>query len=361
MALDPSKNMYLCTKFIRTMNILSKSSWIFKSLYLGGVFVDMFPDGITWRSRDKRKQLVLHALAPFALLCGMLIKCYGVLCNWVWDRRPYRYKLAVVAIAKNESEYIEEWLAFLKVIGVDCVFLFDNDSTDDMKSRIQTYIQRGFVVYNTIHGINKQRETYTKALKMYGSQCRYMAFIDCDEFLLPTNPTDSVVSLIDQAFAKDRNAGGIGVNWAIYGSSGHKTKTPGLVMERFTYRCKTDFERNVHIKSIIKPACVRLYNHPHYPDYRKGFYGINFESEIIGKWYNYITEYPSLRINHYYTKSKEEWDKRRSLGKADFGKNDSPYVTDDYFIRCDHNDVKDELALHYVGAVKTIMKKYKQN
>ena len=36
MALDPSKNMYLCTKFVRTMNILSKSSIIFKSLYLGG-------------------------------------------------------------------------------------------------------------------------------------------------------------------------------------------------------------------------------------------------------------------------------------------------------------------------------------
>jgi len=340
------------------MNILSKSSIIFKSLYLGGVFVDLFPDGVTWRSRDRRKQLFLRGLAPFALLYGMLIKCYGILCNWLMDRRSYRYKLAVVAIAKNESEYIEEWLAFLKVIGVDCVFLFDNDSTDGMKSRIQTYIQRGFVVYNTISGINKQREAYTKALKMYGSQCRYMAFIDCDEFLLPTNPTDSVVSLIDQAFAKDRNAGGIGVNWAVYGSSGHKTKTPGLVMERFTYRCKTDFIGNRHIKSIIKPACVTTYDHPHYPIYRRWTYGINLKGEIIGSWYNPITDYPGLRINHYYTKSWEEWHKRRSLGRAD-GKNDELiFKTDTVFVENDHNDVKDELALHFVDDVKKIMVEY---
>lgn len=49
-------------------------------------------------------------------------------------------KLAVVAIAKNESEYIAEWVAYHKAVGVERIFLFDNDSTDGMKNCIQQFI-----------------------------------------------------------------------------------------------------------------------------------------------------------------------------------------------------------------------------
>lgn len=343
---------------------LAKSSWIFKSLYFSRVLIDLVPNGITWRSRKRSKRIILQIMSPVALLIGAGIKCYGYLCNLYRDRHSFRHKLGVVAIAKNESDYIEEWVAFQKVIGVDCIYIYDNDSTDGMKDYIQKYIDDGYVIYNTISGKCRQYDAYNDALKRYGTLCKYMAFIDCDEFLIPANPSDGIKNIIDQTFKKDRNAGGIGVNWAVYGSSGHKFKTPGLVIERFTFRCKTDFIDNKHIKSIVKPACVKVYKHPHFPIYRVGTYGINFESEIIESWYNPINEFPALRINHYFTKSKEEWDKRRGLGKSIYSKTESPFRMIEEFYNSDQNDVKDEIALTYLDSVKKTMLAYhykKQN
>ena len=281
---------------------------------------------------------------------------YGVVSNFFRDKRRYQYQLAVVVIAKNESEYIEEWIAFQKVIGVDCVFLYDNDSTDNMKDRIQRYIDEGFVIYNTITGTCMQLDAYNDALKRYGGLCRYLAFVDCDEFLLPSNPAEHVPELIDHAFKKDRSAGGLCINWAMYGSSGHKTKTPGLVMERFVYRSQTDFEGKDHIKSVVRPACVHSYIHPHYPQYRTGYYGVNFSGDIVPTWKNSIKEYPSCRLNHYFTKSEEEWDVRRSAGRADVKVDDAQFRrSKDQFWKYDKNDVKDELALHFVEKVKAII------
>lgn len=333
-------------------------SLIYKSLFLVGVLKDVFPYGVTWRSRNRNKRVILRIISPIAFLIGACIKCYGYLCNLYRNRHTFRYKLCVVVIAKNESAYIEEWVAFQKVIGVDRIFMYDNDSTDGMKNYIQKYIDDGYIIYNTISGKCRQYDAYNDALKRYGPLCKYMAFIDCDEFLIPAKPEDSVIDIIEQTFKKDRNAGGIGVNWAIYGSSGHKTKTQGLVIERFTFRCKTDFIDNRHIKSIVKPTCVKAYKHCHYPIYRLGTYGINLDGDIIGTWYNYVKEFPAIRINHYFTKSKEEWDVRRGMGKCIYPKTESPFRMDDEFYKSDQNDVKDEIALKYVDSVKTTMLTY---
>jgi len=328
---------------------------IFKALYLGGILKDMCPDGIALRSRNKYKRIILFCFAPLALIWGLLIKCYGVIDCLRKDCHHKKYKFAVVLIAKNESEYIEEWLAFHKIIGVDCVFLYDNDSTDNMKDVIQPYIDKGFVVYNAYPGKCKQLEVYNDALKRYGSLCHYLAFIDCDEFIMPADHNRNVIDMIDEAFRKDMNAGGLGINWAIFGSSGHKTKTPGLVMERFLYRSNADFSPNSIIKSIVKPSMVKRFSHPHYPKYTLGHYGINMNGEIIGLYYNYIEDFPSLKLNHYYTKSKEEWDKRRSFGKVYYQKDEPPIVSDDYYYRCDLNDIKDDNALFYCEKVKEMI------
>ena len=56
--------------------------------------------------------------------------------------RNIKDKLAIVAIAKNESDYIREWVAYHKVIGVERIYLYDNDSTDGTKEEIQAETRR---------------------------------------------------------------------------------------------------------------------------------------------------------------------------------------------------------------------------
>lgn len=60
--------------------------------------------------------------------------------------------LAIVAICKNEGEYILEWLAFHKLIGVNHVILYDNDSSDDMINLVQSHFSKDFVTILPIHG-----------------------------------------------------------------------------------------------------------------------------------------------------------------------------------------------------------------
>ena len=265
-----------------------------------------------------------------------------------------KYCLTIVVLAKNESAYISEWLAFHKLQGVEKVFLYDNESTDNMRDVLQPYIAAGYVEYNVINGKYKQFEAYNDAIRRYGHLAKYMAFIDCDEFMMPVNSDKSLLEIIEYAFLKDENAGGLGINWCIYGSSGHETKPErGLVIENFTHHSYVDYERNYTIKSIVKPCCVKIFSHPHYPMFRPGFYNIDFQGKFIPFWRNEITEYDGIRLNHYYCKSKEEYAKRISLGRADI-----PSIRSDYFYKDDRNEVLDEVMLKYSSDVKKVMATY---
>lgn len=268
------------------------------------------------------------------------------------SEKNYIYETAVVAIAKNESEYIREWVAFHKVIGVQKIYLYDNDSSDDMCAQIHDFITQGYVTLNTIHGTRRQYDAYNNALSKYGKDCRYMIFIDCDEFILPVHKGENITEIISNAFAMNKNTGGIVVNWCMYGSSGYESKPDGLLTERFVWRAETVGGRgNKCIKSIVRPECVRRYSHPHFPLYHFGFCGFNLQGKAVSGAFNSIEEYVGLRINHYFTKSKEQWIKRRALGTAD----GAEYRNIEEFLMHDNNDIYDDSASEYTNEVTKIM------
>lgn len=276
----------------------------------------------------------------------------GKLRSIISDLSPKEATLAIVAIAKNESDYIREWVAFHKAVGVDNIILFDNDSTDNMKEKIDPFIQQGYVFYHTINGKAQQLNAYNEALRRYTYKFRYMAFIDCDEYLFPVNKNDNIVTVIKKAFSQDKNAGGIGVNWAMYGSSGHETKPQGLCIENFVWRAKTPGGKGVNvIKTICKPDLVVQFNHTHYPVYKWGNYCISIDGKRIPQWRNEITDYTGLRINHYFTKSKEQWIIRRQMGTSDGSSN----RTLEEFYNHNNNDIKDPSALYYREQVLSIL------
>lgn len=322
----------------------------------------LFVSGLLRQENRKavlRKRAYLCVLLfPYFLFLLMRAYCNlrkSRLYNRKMEGIAYKFNLTIVAIAKNEAAYISEWLAFHKLQGVEKVFLYDNESTDNMRDVLQPYIAAGYVEYNVINGKYKQFEAYNDAIRRYGHLAKYMAFIDCDEFMMPVNSDKSLLEIIEYAFLKDENAGGLGINWCIYGSSGHETKPErGLVIENFTHHSYVDYERNYTIKSIVKPCCVKIFSHPHYPMFRPGFYNIDFQGKFIPFWRNEITEYDGIRLNHYYCKSKEEYAKRISLGKAD----SLHILSMDNFIKDDRNEVLDDSMLVYANDVKKVMAIY---
>lgn len=82
------------------------------------------------------------------------------------------------------------------------------------------------VTYSVFYGKGKQLSAYNDAIKKYNKQTKYMAFIDLDEFILPHNQT-RIGNVVDDIISKDQNAGGITLNWRMFGSSGHLEKPKG--------------------------------------------------------------------------------------------------------------------------------------
>ena len=58
-----------------------------------------------------------------------------------------------------------------------------------------------------------------------------------------------------------------------------------------------------------------------------------------------------IRVNHYFTKSEEEWTERRKIGKAD-KKDEKDIRTIDEFYRHDNNDIFDDSMSAFAAAIE---------
>lgn len=71
-----------------------------------------------------------------------------------------------------------------------------------MKQILDPYIQSGQVVYTYFPGKARHLDAFNDAIAKYKMKTKYMAFIDVDEFLLPENKGDDLVTLIEKIMKK---------------------------------------------------------------------------------------------------------------------------------------------------------------
>ena len=126
----------------------------------------------------------------------------------------------------------------------------------------------------------------------------------------------SLYTFIDEFMTSHPEAGGIGVNWCIFGSNGHITKPEGGVLENYTRRSEDDFPNNKHIKTICDPMKVLAVHHVHYPFYRRGFLNLDENGRTITGPFTETVSFSKIRINHYFGKSLEEFKAKRARGRA---------------------------------------------
>ena len=72
-------------------------------------------------------------------------------------------RAAVCAIAKDESMYIEEWIAYYQLLGFDEILIYSNDSSDRSHSILDALQAQGFVVHMdwpSVPGVSPQISAY---------------------------------------------------------------------------------------------------------------------------------------------------------------------------------------------------------
>ena len=237
------------------------------------------------------------------------------------DKRCKDY-YSVAVIVKNEARYLREFILFYQATGADRIYLYDNDSTDDIIKVLTPFLEAGFVVYRHWPGRSVQTAAYRDAIRRAKKRTKWLALIDIDEFLF--SPKGSMPS---QLSAYEEHPG-VGVNWVIFGPNGHDRRPDGLVMENYTSTINDyDADYNCHIKSIVQPGKVFTINNTHYAYYKNGGFAVSETGERIdnasahlyaqGRAFTSHNHRDIFRINHYITKSLEDLEAKCLRGYAD--------------------------------------------
>lgn len=273
------------------------------------------------------------------------------------------YYLIAAAVTKNEGPYLAEWINFHLLQGVEHFYIFDNESEDNTQEVLIPYSYELSKANGCIEDSELTKEdfpvtyiyfprnppqsfAYNWAIENLKSKAHWCMFLDIDEMLF--SPTNKKVSEVIRDEYDRPHISGITPRWYLFGSNGKSNYEDKPVTERFTKRNTTV---DKHCKSIMRLSdTVSMANDPH------SFIAINDivneRLEVMPEHYAIIENQPAdiLRINHYVTKSKEEYKKRRStLPDANSGLMKDWKIM---FEAHDRNEVECDLILKNIKALK---------
>lgn len=236
-------------------------------------------------------------------------------------RKKYKYDICICSTFKNEAKFLEEWIEYHLVVGVDRFYLYNNNSEDNYIDVLAPYIERGIVTLIEWPYNHAQMEAYQDCYSKCKDEANWLVFIDLDEFVCPLN-TDSLRSWL----VSMRKYPGIAIYWRQFGSSGKLIHDSNkLVIEQYNQCwekfsiytkmiCNMDFPiyefENPHvICSTIFGFKIRPVN-----QFRKLVsLGINRASNVNN---------PTIQINHYWGKAYDCFVKNKVNRSDAYHKND---------------------------------------
>ena len=227
-------------------------------------------------------------------------------------------KVCLCCIAKNENKYIRDYVDYYMKLGFSHISIIDNNDKDGEKFEdvINDYIESGYVSIINARGFKRHQCTAYKVFyDRNHNEYDYIAYFDCDEYLV-LKEDKSIQEYLRRSIFDDAQV--IQLSWLMFGDSGHITYEDRPMYERFTdpIHSKGNLE---HVKSIIRcdidPDYIRFRN-PHTVSCMD-LYFVNGEGERIINSFQQIPSYKLAQLNHYYTKSLEEFLWRYERGRAD--------------------------------------------
>ena len=252
-----------------------------------------------------------------------------------------KYYVSVCCIIKNE-DYLEEFIIYNHVLGVEHFYIYDNESTIPIKTRLKDDYFKKICTIIYFPGKVQQLIAYNDCLKKYGHDNQWLIFIDGDEFILPKKHKNI------QDFLKNyEDAHAIAINWVFFGSSFHDKKQSGLIIDKYRY---SEGIQNQHVKTICKPEHTVKFKDPHTVILKDENKYNDPHKNIISPPFNENNTIDIIQINHYYGKSMEEQLEKKNRGTPD--RINSGYVPQGHE---KYNNIKDDLlANKYLKEVSNI-------
>jgi len=282
--------------------------------------------------------------------------------------------LCLIAIFKNESHIIKEWVNHYLNQGVQQFLLIDNGSTDNYFPIIEPYIKNKIIYLVKDSKPHSQTELYNKYFLNICKKYKWVIICDLDEFIYAKNGFKKISGYL-QYINNYKHISQIFIPWKMFGSNGYNTidkKQPESVIKTFTKRFDYNKEKCVngitmkenkyvytYTKCIAKTKyLLRLDIHSHkmiqgfnnYYNFITPFHKNN--RNIIHKNMSfcvineYILKNSFLNLNHYAIQSLDYFTRvKMTRNDAVHHKN---VRNKEYFNRYDNND-KDDNELNEIS------------
>ncbi len=208
-----------------------------------------------------------------------------------------KFKTTTCTVIKDEQQYLEEWINYNLNLGFDEIWLFEDDGSIPHNDICDKYPQ---VHLNKLSDIgvttSKQINTWNYFISNYKEEFDWVAFIDIDEFIMFEEGWN-----LQKLLNEYKTEGGIYLFWQMFNASGHIDNPHTPILSTYTNKCdiiNQDSER-WHFKSLVNlkvEGQLFITNH-------ECLYGVSTNGL---KTRQYVC-YEKAWINHYFSRSWEEW------------------------------------------------------
>lgn len=243
-------------------------------------------------------------------------------------------KVAIVAIFKNESMGLREWLEHYKWQGVDRILLLDNNSTDNWKEKSKGF--ESFIEVVPVQKDHAQTEHYNQVGMPWlkANAIDVVGVVDLDEYVFGTDGKPLKAHL-ERLFSDD-TLGKVQLTWRAFGSSG-MDRQPSSIRKGFTWRKKDDPALNIKCFSRVRNL-IAIQVHDH---------------EVKGKA---VRDPPGLQLNHYAIQSREFYEKVK-MKRGDVQHANATNLRNwAYFKKHDFDDLEDTLLKDQVEAFEKLQR-----
>ena len=219
--------------------------------------------------------------------------------------------LGLCCIVKDETPFLEEWIAFHALMGVEAFVMYDNGSAIPVHETLGPLSRRYAITVVEAPGPARQIPCYDHCLKTFGKHFAWMGFIDMDEFVLPLRHPDLRLLL-----SQYEHRAGLGFHWMPFGSNGHKTRPSGLQIENYTLALPSLEPAIWHVKLFVRPSKIRYFINPHTVSCLEGEV-VNTDNLPVRGPMSHPIARDLCQINHYYFRSNQDFYKKMQRGMAD--------------------------------------------
>ena len=212
----------------------------------------------------------------------------------------------------DENEYLDEWVSYHLGIGFEHIVIYDNKSTIPVKNLWGKDVTVLFEERN--FQSSAEDNCHNDTIRNF--DVNWIARIDVDEFIV-LKKHENINDLLEEY----KNFGGLGINWRVFGTSGHINKPKGLVKDNYLWRMPDNCTEIInggssHLKTIIHKEFFIKVHHPHFCLSTR--YLVNEDYEPYPDAWTDSSRRLAV-IHHYITKSEQEWNARRELYRHPYG------------------------------------------